>query len=58
MATRPTMPRARGAFIAKAAEAMAPPPAAGDMAPLLKRQLAEFAATGLPPPYLADKDPS
>jgi putative transposase len=44
--------------MAKAAEAMAPPPAAGDMAPLLKKQLADFAATGLPPPYLPDEDPS
>ena len=39
-------------------QTMAPPPAAGDMAPLLKKQLAEFAATGLPPPYLPDEDPS
>jgi hypothetical protein len=29
------------------------------MAPLLKRHLADFEATGLPPPYLSDdEDPS
>jgi hypothetical protein len=43
--------------LAKAGEAMALRPAAGDMAPLLKKLLAEFAATGLPPPYLPDEDP-
>jgi putative transposase len=42
--------------LAKAGEAMARP-AAGDMAPLLKKLLVEFAATGLPPPYLPDEDP-
>jgi hypothetical protein len=42
--------------MAKAAEATAPP-AAGEMAPLLKKLLAEFAATGLPPPYLPEEDP-
>lgn len=36
-----------------------PPPAPGEMAPLLKRHLADFEATGLPPPYLSDdEDPS
>jgi putative transposase len=40
----------------KAAAAMASP-AAGEMAPLLKKLLAEFAATGLPPPYLPEEDP-
>ena len=30
----------------------------GEVAPLLKKLLAEFAATGLPPPYLPDEDPS
>jgi putative transposase len=29
----------------------------GEIAPLLKKLLAEFAATGLPPPYLPDEDP-
>lgn len=29
-----------------------PPPATGEMAPLLKQMLADFAATGLPPAYL------
>lgn len=40
--------------VAKTGEA--PPPAAGDMAPLLRKQLADFEATGLPPPYLAPDD--
>jgi putative transposase len=35
----------------------APPPGHGEIAPLLKKLLAEFAATGLPPPYLPDEDP-
>ena len=35
--------------VAKPGEA---PAAAGAMAPLLKKLLADFAATGLPPPYL------
>lgn len=34
----------------------APPPAAGGMAPLLKKMLADFAATGLPPPYLPGEE--
>lgn len=29
-----------------------------EMAPLLKKLLADFAATGLPPPYLPDEEPS
>jgi putative transposase len=33
-------------------------PSKGDVAPLLKKLLAEFAATGLPPPYLPDEDAS
>ncbi len=41
------------------ADAVAPTPAPrGEPAPLLKKLLAEFAATGLPPPYLPDKDSS
>jgi putative transposase len=35
----------------------APPTGHGEIAPLLKKLLAEFAATGLPPPYLPDEDP-
>jgi putative transposase len=34
------------------------PPNHGEVAPLLKKLLAEFAATGLPPPYLPDEEPS
>ena len=34
----------------------APPPAAGEMAPLLKKLLADFAATGLPPAYLPGEE--
>ena len=41
--------------MAQAADPVAPPPAAGDK-PLLKKLLAEFAATGLPPPYLSDEE--
>jgi putative transposase len=33
-----------------------PPPPGRDIAPLLKKLLAEFAATGLPPPYLPDEE--
>jgi len=37
----------------------AAPPAAAGMAPLLKKLLADFAQTGLPPPYLpGEEDPS
>jgi putative transposase len=32
------------------------PPPAGGMAPLLKKLLSDFEATGLPPPYLPDED--
>jgi hypothetical protein len=32
------------------------PPAAAGMAPLLKKLLADFAKTGLPPPYLPDEE--
>jgi hypothetical protein len=42
--------------MARAADRTAAPPAAGEMAPLLKKLLAEFAATGLPPPYLPDEE--
>ena len=42
--------------MAKAAAATAPP-GPGEMAPLLKKLLADFAATGLPPPYLPEEDP-
>jgi putative transposase len=42
--------------IANAADPAVPPPGEGGMAPLLKRLLGEFAATGLPPPYLAEED--
>jgi putative transposase len=38
--------------------ATAPPSGRGEIAPLLKKLLAEFAATGLPPPYLPEEDPS
>jgi putative transposase len=38
--------------------APAPPSGRGEIAPLLKKLLAEFAATGLPPPYLPEEDPS
>jgi putative transposase len=34
----------------------APPPAAAGMAPLLKKLLADFEETGLPPPYLPDEE--
>jgi hypothetical protein len=34
----------------------APPSAADGMAPLLKKMLADFAATGLPPPYLPGEE--
>ena len=34
------------------------PSSQGEIAPLLKKFLEEFAATGLPPPYLPDEDPS
>jgi putative transposase len=34
------------------------PPSQGEVAPLLKKLLAEFAATGLPPPYLPEEEPS
>jgi putative transposase len=40
--------------VAKPGEA--PPPAAGEMAPLLKKLLANFAATGLPPAYLPGEE--
>jgi putative transposase len=36
--------------------ATAPPSGRGEIAPLLKKLLAEFAATGLPPPYLPQED--
>jgi putative transposase len=36
----------------------APSPGRDDIAPLLKKLLTEFAATGLPPPYLPEEDPS
>jgi hypothetical protein len=39
------------------ATATVPPAAPGEIAPLLKKLLAEFAATGLPAPYLPDEDP-
>jgi putative transposase len=34
------------------------PPAGDEIPPLLKKLLADFAATGLPPPYLPEEDPS
>jgi hypothetical protein len=34
----------------------APPPPTGEMAPLLKKMLADFAATGLPPAYLPGEE--
>ena len=34
------------------------PSSKGEIAPLLRKLLAEFAATGLPPPYLSDEDPA
>jgi putative transposase len=33
-----------------------PPPAAAGVAPLLKKLLSDFEATGLPPPYLPDEE--
>jgi len=39
------------------ADPSAPPPSRDEIAPLLKKLLAEFAATGLPPPYLPEEDP-
>ena len=46
--------RRRSALIDEAAPSARP----DEMAPLLKKLLAEFAATGLPPPYLPEEDPS
>jgi len=40
--------------VAKPGEA--PPPPTGEMAPLLKKMLADFAATGLPPAYLPGEE--
>ena len=40
------------------ADPTSPPAGGGQIAPLLKKLLAEFAATGLPPPYLPEQDPS
>jgi transposase InsO family protein len=42
----------RRALAAAATQPTTPPPAAGAMAPLLRRLMAEYAATGLPPAYL------
>lgn len=40
------------------ADQKAPPQAGEQIPPLLKKLLADFAATGLPPPYLPEEDPS
>ena len=37
--------------------ALAPRPSAGDMAEILRRMLAEYAATGVPPAYLPTEEP-
>lgn len=43
--------------VARPGEAPVPaPPASGEMAPLLKKMLADFAATGLPPAYLPGEE--
>ena len=46
--------RSRSALIDAPASSSGP----DDMAPLLKKLLAEFAASGLPPAYLPEEDPS
>jgi putative transposase len=43
---------------ARAGAIAAAPSGRDELAPLLKKLLAEFSATGLPPPYLPDEDPS